>query len=123
MEEKEAGRRFPYFRPAGVYARALCSVPSLPFCVPFFYVLFTIAWPSMRPLALSSTGNLSAKKNNPLVRADGIVVIHAAMIDTPERLRAYPLENRLTSRRGGVGKKLLLKFPREVEFGGIRLDD
>jgi len=102
MEEKEAGRRFPYFRPAGVYARALS--PSSLLASPLSTCLSQSRARPRGPLFLS-TGNLSAKKNNPLVRADGIVVIHAAMIDTPERLRAYPLENRLTSRRGGVGGK------------------
>lgn len=80
MEEKEAGRRFPYFRPAGMFAPALCPLlDPLPSCalVVSSFIPFTIPHPST---FLPTTGNLSSKKNN--IRANGTVVIHADMIDT-----------------------------------------
>lgn len=101
MEEKEASRRFPYFRPAGTVRFGAFARPGTRFSlVPFARertsspTFDNPASPSLPratcdPSFLPSTGNLSPVKNN-TVRANGIVAVHAGMIGAPEHLVCVP---------------------------------
>lgn len=80
MEEKEAGRRFPYFRPAGVYAPALpSSQVSFSSCASVFSsfsVLFITLCLSTRPALSSFYGKFVIEENN----MDDILTIYVRMI-------------------------------------------